>query len=87
MAFVSLDRSTSTDCAQGNIQALTCGPESARDRLACGDSDCGPSHGPSAPDCLLLPSHGLHGNNQISGEAQDVFWKLEECKVRFADDS
>jgi hypothetical protein len=29
--------------------------------------------------------HGLHGNNQISGEAQDVLWKLEECKVRIAD--
>ena len=41
MAFVSPDRSTSNDCAQGNIQALACRPESARDRLACGDSDCG----------------------------------------------
>jgi hypothetical protein len=28
---------------------------------------------------------GLHGNNQISGEAQDVLWKLEERKVRIAD--
>ena len=26
--------------------------------------------------------YGLHGNNQISGEAQDVLWKLEERKVR-----
>jgi len=33
----------------------------------------------------FLASHGLHGNNQISGEAQDVLWKLEECKVRIAD--
>ena len=33
----------------------------------------------------LLPDNGLHGNNQISGEAQDVLWKLEECKVRIAD--
>src|ERR1700739_2016017 len=32
-----------------------------------------------------LPSNGLHGNNQISGEAQDVLWKLEERKVRIAD--
>ena len=31
------------------------------------------------------PSHGLHGNNQISGEEQDVLWKLEECKVLIAD--
>ncbi len=31
------------------------------------------------------PSHGRHGNNQISGEAQDVLCKLEESKVRFAD--
>ena len=30
--------------------------------------------------------YGLHGNNQISGEAQDVLWKLEERKVRIADD-
>ena len=33
----------------------------------------------------LLSDHGLHGNNQISGEAQDVLWKLEACKVRIAD--
>jgi hypothetical protein len=30
-------------------------------------------------------SNGLHGNNQITGEAQDALWKLEECKVRIAD--
>jgi hypothetical protein len=35
------------DCTQGNIRALTCSPESARDRLACGDSECGPSDGQS----------------------------------------
>ena len=28
---------------------------------------------------------GLHRNNQIRGEVQNVLWKLEECKVRFAD--
>jgi hypothetical protein len=33
----------------------------------------------------LRPSDGLHGNNQIGGEAQDVLWKLEERKVRIAD--
>jgi hypothetical protein len=33
------------------------------------------------------PDDGLHGNNQISGEAQDVLWKLEERKVRIADHS
>jgi hypothetical protein len=45
MAFVSPDRSTLHDRAQGNIQALRCRPESDRDRLAGGDSDCGPSNG------------------------------------------
>jgi hypothetical protein len=35
--------------------------------------------------CGLWSDDGLHGNNQISGEAQDVLWKLEECKVRIAD--
>jgi hypothetical protein len=34
---------------------------------------------------LLLVDDGLHGNNQISGEAQDVLWKLEERKVWIAD--
>jgi hypothetical protein len=34
MAFVSPDRSTSNDCAQGKIQAFASRPESARDRPA-----------------------------------------------------
>ena len=61
MAFVLLDRSTSNDCEQGNIQALACGPESAHDRFACGDSDCGPSHG--KPELILglwLRGQDLH---------------------------
>jgi hypothetical protein len=33
------------------------------------------------------PYYRLHGNNQISGEAQDVLWKLEERKVRIADNT
>jgi hypothetical protein len=36
-------------------------------------------------DPRFLAVDGLHGNNQISGEAQDVIWKLEACKVRIAD--
>jgi len=38
-----------------------------------------------APVVLNWADYGLHGNNQISGEAQDVLWKLEACKVRIAD--
>jgi len=33
----------------------------------------------------LWSVNGLHGNNQISGGAQHVLWKLEECKEGIAD--
>jgi hypothetical protein len=40
-----------------------------------------------APVVLNWADYGLHGNNQISGEAQVVLWNLEESKGRFADNT
>ena len=52
-----------------------------------------PMHSASTPGAFedlqssgFSAGDGRHGNKQISGEAQDVLWKLEECKVRIADD-
>jgi hypothetical protein len=47
--------------------------------------DLAPTEGAATTEISgFWADYGLHGNNQITGEAQDVLWKLEECKVRLA---
>jgi hypothetical protein len=59
-------------CPQGNIQALTCSPESARDRLACGDSECGPTDGQS----------GSWSLERVTGSEKSLLVRLAFAQTR-----